>query len=67
MPPSELTALGDVRDNHDCHPRLQRRPSRGESFFQHWSDGMHRIGEHVQELADHVNTAVGAYEETENR
>lgn len=64
---AELSALGDVRDNYDSILGSSEVRHEVSSFFQHWSDGMHRIGENVRELAEHVNTAVGAYTETENQ
>lgn len=63
---SELTALGDVRSDYDSILGSEDVRHEVHAFFQHWSDGMHRIGDHVKDLADHVNTAVDAYEETEN-
>jgi hypothetical protein len=63
---SELSTLGDVREDYDCILGDDEVRDEVHAFFQHWSDGMHRIGEHVNELADHVNTAVDAYEQTEN-
>lgn len=63
----ELTALADVRDNHDAILGSPDVRHEVHAFFQHWSDGMQRIGEHVRELADHVNTAVCAYEQTEQQ
>jgi hypothetical protein len=63
---SELAALGDVREDCDCILGSDDVRHEVHSFFQHWSDGMHRIADHVKDLADHVNSAVDAYEETEN-
>lgn len=64
---AELSVLGDVRDNYDSILGSCEVRDEVSSFFEHWSDGMHRIGEHVQDLADHVNTAVEAYAETETQ
>ena len=63
---SELTALADVREDYDCILGSEDVRHEVHAFFQHWSDGMLRIGEHVNELAEHVKTAVQAYEDTEN-
>jgi hypothetical protein len=63
---SELTTLGDVRSDYDSILGSEDVRHEVGGFFQHWSDGMHRIGEHVKDLADHVNGAVDAYEANEN-
>lgn len=64
---SELAAFADIRDDYD--PILGSNEVRHEvhAFFQHWSDGIVRISDHVQELANHLMTAVDAYTETENK
>jgi len=62
----ELGALGDVRADYDGILGGDAVRDEVHAFFQHWSDGMHRIGDHVADLANHVTGAVNAYEQNEN-
>ena len=39
--------------------------TRWSEFFEHWSDGMHRIGKNVKELGDRLQLAADAYDEVE--
>lgn len=63
---AELTRLGDVRSDYDSILGSGDVRHEVHSFFEHWSDGMHRIGEHVNDLAEHVTGAVDTYEANEN-
>jgi hypothetical protein len=63
---ANLTALGEVRSDYAGVLGPDRVRHEVESFFNHWSDGMHRIGDHVKDLADHVSRTVDTYDATEN-
>ena len=63
----ELTTLADVRDDHGAIFGSDEVRHEVSSFFEHWSDGMHRIGDHVQELAGHVAVAVQTYDDVESQ
>lgn len=62
---SELSVLGDVRDDYDPILGDDRVRREVDSFFTHWSDGMHRIADHVSDLSRRVTAAVDAYERNE--
>jgi len=61
----ELADLRDVR--HDFRGILgsDRVDDQLSEFFEHWSDGMDRISKHTHDVAERVNGAARAYQQTE--
>lgn len=61
----ELEAMSGFRGDHRRELGHDGVADALSEFFEHWSDGMHRIGKNVKELGDRLQLAADAYDEVE--